>query len=67
MLNLFDALFQGVKLLCDFSRLSSIAKFVETGIHKHQYFDYQMTTHTSRNTMYGYPEAFTLPRKQPTT
>ena len=29
MLNLFDALFQGVKLLYDFSRSSSIAKFVE--------------------------------------
>lgn len=29
MVNLFDALFQGVKLLCDFSRSSSITKFVE--------------------------------------
>ena len=38
MLNLFDALFQGVKLLCDFSRLSSIAKFAETGIHKTSIF-----------------------------
>lgn len=54
MINPLDAVKHSIKLLCDFYRLSSIAKFVETGIHKHQYLDYQMTTHASRNAMYGY-------------
>ena len=51
--------FRASNFLCDFSRLSSIAKFAETGIHKHQYFDYQMTTHASRNATHGVPEEFT--------
>ena len=53
-INPLDVVKHNVKLLCDFSRTSSITKFAETGIHKHQYFDYQMTTHASRNAMHGY-------------
>lgn len=33
--------FRVSNFLYDFYRLSSITKFAETGIHKHQYFDYQ--------------------------
>ena len=46
--------FMASNFLYDFSRSSSITKCAETGIHKHQYFDYQMTTHASRNAMHGY-------------
>ena len=53
-INPLDVVKHNVKLLCDFYRLSSITKFAETGIHKHQYFDYQMTTHMSWNTTHGY-------------
>ena len=53
-INPLDVVKHNVKLLCDFSRTSSITKFAETGIHKHQYFDYQMTTHVSCFTTHGY-------------
>ena len=58
--------FRASNFLYDFSRSSSITKFTETGIHKHQYFDYQMTTHTSRNAMHGYVKHLLFPRKQST-
>ena len=58
--------FRASNFLYDFSRSSSITKFAETGIHKHQYFDYQMTTHTSRNAMHGYVKHLLFPRKQST-
>lgn len=35
------------KLLLYSPAFHPIDKLVETGIHKHQYFDYQMTTHVS--------------------
>ena len=58
--------FRASNFLYDFSRSSSITKFAETGIHKHQYFDYQMTTHTSRNAMHGYLKHLLFPGKQST-
>lgn len=65
-INQLDVVKHNVKLLCDFYRLSPITKFAETGIHKHQYFDYQMTTHTSRNAMHGYLKHLLFPQKQST-
>ena len=44
------------KLLLYSPAFHPIDKLVETGMHKHQYFDYQMTTHASRNAMHGYLE-----------
>ena len=50
------------KLLLFFPAFHPIDKLVETGIHKHQYFDYQMTTHASRNAMHGYLKHLLFPQ-----
>lgn len=63
-INPLDVVKHNVKLLCDFYRLSSITKFSETGIHKHQYFDYQtVNPHETAPRGTWVPEAYTLPRK----